>query len=130
MPSRTCELPHKCISKASMWLREIPTTPMRAGQLALLTETGWVPYCGWTNQRANAAAGDLGRRFLDAKVVAEFALWPDNVRTLADGSPVPHYTEERFAIPQMVLSMALAEREERFCVAEHLRARIAARMRP
>lgn len=98
---------------------------MATGQLILTTEVGLVPYCAWDNQRAHAAASTLARRYLDAGIVIDAALWPDSVLYLHDGSPVPRYTEERFAIPQMVLSMALAEREERFCVADNIKQRMA-----
>lgn len=115
---RECIHPHE---DRGSWLADVPATPMRPGQLLALTEVGWVPYSGWDNERGNAASGQLGRRWIEQGIVTEFMLVPENVNALGDGSPVPHYTEARFARAQIVLSLALAEKEGRLCVADSIR---------
>lgn len=110
---RVCVHPHKV--RGTDRLAEVPVEPIGERlQLVLVTDGGVVPYCGMDNTRAVASADNLGRRHIEAKTATAYDI------TSGDD-----YVLERWALPQMVLSMALAEREERFCVADSIRSRMA-----
>jgi hypothetical protein len=98
----------------------VPCDPVGQQTLVLHTEAGPVPYCGIDNLRALRAADNLGARHIAAGVCVAYDVIEDEALT---------YTDERWALPQMVLAQALAEREERYCVADHLAERIAGQMK-
>jgi hypothetical protein len=113
-----CRHPHTI--RTSVDLANVPCDPVGQQTLVLHTEAGPVPYCGIDNLRALRAADNLGARHIAAGVCVAYDVIEDEALT---------YTDERWALPQMVLAQALAEREERYCVADHLAERIAGQMK-
>ena len=111
---RLCRHPHQG-RHAHAGVPAEPTGTFR--QLVLYTEMGPVPYCGMDNRRAEAAADRLGRRHVDAGIASGY----DFEETDPDS---PGYCEQRWAVPQLVLSAALAEAEGRLCVADSQRKRL------
>ncbi len=116
-----CSHPHR--QRGNEHLASIPTTPLSERfQLVLHTEVGPVPYCGIDNERAYAAADQLGKRHMAAGTIRTYAILSD--ATYAASYDDDGYLDRRFALPQLVLASALAEAEQRYCVADWAKAKI------
>lgn len=112
---RPCQHPHH--KRGTEDLAAIPRDPLGERlQLVLYTEMGPLPYCGMDNLRAMRAADNLGRRHIEAGTVTAYDIVPGE-----------DYLQARHALPQLVVAGALAEAEERFCVADSVRKQIAER---
>lgn len=121
--ARTCPHPHASVLFDAE-KKALPTYPSEPDGLSLTlvlhTETGRVPYCTADNPRGRAAITYLAMRFTAAGVVKEATYetpTPDN----------DPFTREH-DLAHLVLCQALAEKEGRFCVADSLKPKIAARM--
>ena len=111
---RVCPHPHKSRSTGLELIEPLPL-PHEALQLILVTEGGETPYCGIENERAFAAAEQLGNRHLAARTACGWVLRPGH-----------DYADPDYARPQLVLAAALAEAEGRLCVADWCRERLRA----
>ncbi len=111
--TRPCSHPHK--TRASIdELQRTPLDPLgQRLQLILHTEVGPLPYGVIANLRALKATYQLVTRHLAARTITGFDIVPGE-----------DYHDPRHKVGQLVICGALAEFEERFCVADWCREQV------